>query len=279
MKEKALLETLIWAKLFDHLLDETTAHAFMDERVELETLREIIDASRYIVRVGNLLRTAQHEVTEIAIQQRKNRAIQHLDELQPVLQTLVGLPQIEGLAITGSVAAGVNDEDGDVDVLIITRPGWVWRIRAVAIYLAHQHPSGHRLCPNMVMASDHLAIEQSLYGARELMLMQPIKDEGGVSSMQEANPWVETMLPNASFKMINPHSSSKKGTPWWWTICRMPLFGRLFERFESRRRIRELKQASQSSEATYTRSVCRGHENNHRTSIEQRLKEALEELY
>jgi len=278
MTEKALLGALMWAKLFDHILDEATAQAFMNERIELETLREIINDSKHIVKEGDLLRTAQHEVTKVTIEQRKDRAAQHLEELQPVLQTLVGLPQIEGLAITGSVAAGVNVEGGDVDVLIITRPGWVWRVRAVAVYLAHRHPNGQRLCPNMVMASDHLAIEQSLYGAREMMLMQPIKDEGGVSSMQEANPWVETMLPNASYKMTNRHSSSKRGTPWWWAICRMPLLGRLFERFESSRRIRELTRLSHSSEAIYTRSVCRGHENNHRTSIEQRLEEAMEEL-
>ncbi len=278
MTEEALLKTLVWANLFDHMLDEATAHAFMEERIEPETLREIIDASKHIIRDGDLLRMAQHDVNKIAIEQRKKRAVQHLEELQPVLQTLVGLPQIEGLAITGSVAAGVSDEGGDVDVLIITRPGWVWRVRAVAIFLAHHHPNGRRLCPNMVMASDHLAIEQSLYGAREMMLMQPIKDEGGVSLMQEANPWVEAMLPNASFRPTTPYPVTKEGTPWWWAICRMPLLGRMFERFESSRRIRELNQLSQSSEAIYTRSVCRGHENNHKTSIEQRLEQAMEGL-
>lgn len=278
MTEEALLKTLVWANLFDHMLDEATAQAFMEVRIEPETLREIVDGSKHIVRDGDLLRMAQHDVTKIAIEQRKKRAVQHLKELQPVLQTLVGLPQIEGLAITGSVAAGVNDEGGDVDILIITRPGWVWRVRAVAIFLAHHHPNGHRLCPNMVIASDHLAIEQSLYGAREMMLMQPIKDEGGVSSMQEANPWVEAMLPNASFRPTTTYPATKEGTPWWWAICRMPLLGRMFERFESSRRIRELKRASRSSEAIYTRSVCRGHENNHRTSIEHRLEQAMEGL-
>jgi hypothetical protein len=111
-----------------------------------------------------------------------------------------------------------------------------------------------------------------------MMLMQPIKDEGGVSLMQEANPWVETMLPNASFRPTTTYPATKEGTPWWWAICRMPLLGRMFERFESSRRIRELKRLSHSSEAIYTRSVCRGHENNHRTSIEHRLEQAMEGL-
>tara|TARA_B110000444_G_scaffold50775_1_gene46783 strand:+ start:876 stop:1739 length:864 start_codon:yes stop_codon:yes gene_type:complete len=278
MTEKALLETLIWAKLFDHMLDEPSAQAFMSEEIELDTLRTKIDNSTHIVREGEFLRLTHHAVTESDIEQRKTRAKQHLRELQSVLGNLVGLPQVEGLAVTGSVAAGVNDEDGDVDVLIITRPGWVWRVRAVAIFLAHHHPNGHRLCPNMVMASDHLEIEQSLYGARELMLMQPIKDVGGISSMQQANLWAESMLPNASFRPITTHPATKGGTPWWWAICRIPLVGRLFERFESSRRIRQLTQSSQSSEAIYTRSVCRGHENNHKTSIEQRLEEAMGEL-
>jgi len=67
MTEKALLGALMWAKLFDHILDEATAQAFMNERIELETLREIINDSKHIVKEGDLLRTAQHEVTKVTI--------------------------------------------------------------------------------------------------------------------------------------------------------------------------------------------------------------------
>ena len=278
LTERSLLETLSWARLFDHMLDEHTARSFMTVSTAPDTLRQYVESSTHIVREGDYLRLANHTCSETAITIRKNRAKRHLDELKPVFATLSELPQIEGFAITGSVAAGVNDEGGDVDVIIITRPGWVWRVRALAIYLAHNHPNGHRLCPNMVMASDHLSIEKSLYGARELMMMKPIKDAGGIQAMHSANPWVEAMLPNATPRKTTPVSSPAQPKPWWWIICRMPIFGRMFERFESRRRMRELKRLSESDEAIYTKSICRGHENNHRKSIEQRLEEAMEAL-
>ena len=50
MTEEALLKTLVWANLFDHMLDEATAQAFMEVRIEPETLREIVDGSKHIVR-------------------------------------------------------------------------------------------------------------------------------------------------------------------------------------------------------------------------------------
>jgi hypothetical protein len=73
----------------------------------------------------------------------------------------------------------VNTEDGDVDVLIITKSGWFWRVRALAIYLSHMHPRGSLLCPNMVMSEDCLEFEKGVYSAREMMLIIPVEEDGG----------------------------------------------------------------------------------------------------
>ena len=204
-------------------------------------------------------------------------AQQHLEDTSYVLSILVACPYITGLSITGSVAAGMNGEDGDVDVLIITKPGWVWRVRALAIYLSHKHPNGRLLCPNMVMAEDSLSFSPSLYSAREMMQMIPIKDTGGLTKLYRANRWVGEVLPNAEPKARYVVNGERWG-PWWWRLMTLPVLGPVIERWESARRIKELKTASESGEAVYTRSVCRGHEHRHKQRIETTYTRIVEAM-
>ena len=94
LTERSLLETLSWARLFDHMLDERTARSFMTASTAPDTLRQYVESSPHIVREGDYLRLANHTCSETAIDIRKNRAKRHLDELKPVFATLSELPQI-----------------------------------------------------------------------------------------------------------------------------------------------------------------------------------------
>ena len=193
----------------------------------------------------------------------KKLAEHHLSQTREVLEILNHCRAITGLAVTGSVAAGVNEEGGDVDVLTITKPGWVWRVRALSIYLSHKHPKGSLLCPNMVMADDSLSFENSIYGAREMMRIIPLKDNHGITKLFEANSWILICYQILSVKE-KMEISVHKEYPWWWYVMRLPLIGRVVERWEANRRIKQLTTNSKSSEAIYSRSICRGHENAHR---------------
>ncbi|MEJ6524738.1 MAG: hypothetical protein QNL65_11250, partial [Opitutales bacterium] len=207
----------------------------------------------------------------------KELAIKTLEDTKEVLSILNSCQQITGLAITGSVAAGVNAEDGDVDVLIITKPGWVWRVRALAIYLAHKHPNGGLLCPNMVMSQDSLEFEKSVYSAREMMQIIPIKDSNGISELYSKNTWVNEVLPNASKKQ-SITLPQQRNYPQWWKIMKIPILGSIIENWEASRRIKELNASSNSKEVVYSKSVCRGHENSHKTRIEAEYTNAIEAI-
>ena len=197
----------------------------------------------------------------------KELAVKTLEETKEVLSILNSCHHITGLAITGSVAAGVNAKDGDVDVLIITKPGWVWRIRALAIYLSHKHPRGNLLCPNMVMSEDSLGFEKSVYSAREMMQIIPIKDSGGLTKLYAKNMWTLDILPNSSRKESITIGQIQQ-YPWWWNVMKIPFLGGIIESWEASRRIKQLTTLSQSKEAVYSKSVCRGHENSHKLRIE-----------
>jgi len=58
----------------------------------------------------------------------------------------------------------------------------------------------------------------------------------------------------------------------------IPILGRVIESWEARRRIKELKSVSKSKEAIYSKSICRGHENAHKSRIEAEYNAALEAM-
>ncbi|MEC8311859.1 MAG: nucleotidyltransferase domain-containing protein, partial [Candidatus Thermoplasmatota archaeon] len=209
--------------------------------------------------------------------ERRRYAQAHLKEVGPVLAQLAASPTVEAMAVTGSVAAGVNDEDGDVDLLIIARPGHVWRVRALAIYLQHNVEGGYRICPNMVLSRDTVDVRPSAYAARELAMMRPLKGEHVFQEMIAHNAWFSEHLPNAAMREPLSMPSPSGGMPWWWAVMRSPFAGRWAERWESGRRIRELRATTRSDETTYSRDRCIGHENAHRSRIEHSMAQILKE--
>ena len=272
----AIDEVLAWSSMFHHHLSFSDLFRNLQQACSEEELKEAVaQASHLRLEAGAVLSTRHSRNPEFATMQRL--AQQHLEDTSYVLSILVACPYITGLSITGSVAAGMNGEDGDVDVLIITKPGWVWRVRALAIYLSHKHPNGRLLCPNMVMAEDSLSFSPSLYSAREMMQMIPIKDTGGLTKLYRANRWVGEVLPNAEPKARYVVNGERWG-PWWWRLMTLPVLGPVIERWESARRIKELKTASESGEAVYTRSVCRGHEHRHKQRIETMYTRIVEAM-
>ena len=50
--------------------------------------------------------------------------------------------------------------------MIITQPNYVWRVRALAVYLEHNANTESRICPNMVLDCRNLELRPSVYAAR-----------------------------------------------------------------------------------------------------------------
>lgn len=273
--EDAVDEVLAWSSIFNYhpTLEELIEN--LQVKTEPEQLIEFIEKSSKIS-ISNGVVISEKYPINTDLDKSKLLADKHIEQTREVLSILNSAKQVTGLAITGSVAAGVNEEGGDVDILIITKPGWVWRVRALAIYLSHKHPKGRLLCPNMVLADDSLEFEHSVYGAREMMRIIPIKDDRGISDLYESNKWVHDILPNAGKKGLFEIEQAR-GYPWWWSVMRLPLLGSIIENWEANRRIKQLT-ISKSDEAIYSKSVCRGHENAHKKRIEREYSKAMEAI-
>lgn len=270
----AIQEVMAWSSIFDYhpTVDDLVQNLRIPANEEL--ILEHIQNSDTLSLEGDVIYSELFPRNE-NLSVSKELAKDHLSQTIEVLEILNSCKVITGLAVTGSVAAGVNDVGGDVDVLIITKPGWVWRVRALSIYLSHKHPNGSLLCPNMVMADNSLVFEQSIYGAREMMRIIPMKDNDGIKKLYEANPWITEMLPNSNRKE-KMEISTRREYPWWWSVMSLPVIGRIVEIWEANRRIKQLSTNSKSSEAIYSKSICRGHENSHKRRIEKEYSAIVE---
>ena len=278
MMLEALREVLAWAAVFNHALTAAEVRQHLATSASLTEVEEALTSASFTTFSSGRWHLTSATYTVETEAQRRLYAQAHLEEVGPVLAQLAASPTVEAMAITGSVAAGVNDEDGDVDLLIVARPGHVWRVRALAIYLQHNVEGGYRICPNMVLSRDNLDLRPSVYAARELAMMRPVKGEHVLEGMITHNAWFNENLPNAVMRESLTMPAPSGGMPWWWSVMRSPLAGRWAERWESGRRIRELRSTTRSDETTYARDRCIGHENAHRTRIEQTMTQILEEV-
>lgn len=273
---EAIDEVLAWSSLFSDHMDIDSVLRNLQVKSSMSSILQAIEHAPHLSIEDGVVYSEKYN-RNLNIQYSKELALMHFKETMEVLSILNSCEQITGLAVTGSVAAGMNREDGDVDVMIITKPGWVWRVRALAIFLAHKHPRGKLLCPNMVLSEESLRFEKTVYTAREMMQITPIKDSYGITKLYNMNEWVQEILPNSVKKSSQP-LSEKRDYPWWWRIMKIPLFGDVIELWEARRRIKQLKLTSTSNEAIYSKSICRGHENSHKTRIEAEYQHILEAI-
>lgn len=275
---EALIEVLTWAAVFEHTLSTQEVHRYLSVNTDIDEVELALSSYPDIIFSDGRWHLSIAPPNSTILNQRRLNSKNHLNEVEGALSILCRSSAVEGVAITGSVAAGVNDDRGDVDILIIAKAGHLWRVRALAIHLQHQHQGGMRLCPNMVLDQRNLELRPSKYAAREMAMMIPIKGRHSFISLLNENPWWKEMLPNANLRISHEIEFRGGKVPWWWYIMRSPIAGTLAEKWESKRRIQELTQDSKSKETVYEMTRCLGHEHAHRTRIENRIQELRKEV-
>ena len=112
---------------------------------------------------------------------------------------IASLPFVQMIALTGSLAAENPDPDADLDVIIVTDAGRLWRVNAVTSTLRFidQHLGPRHFCPNVMRSKAALEFENHrLYTAQEMAMMVPLFGYDTYLEIFDRNPWVHTYLPN-----------------------------------------------------------------------------------
>lgn len=195
---------------------------------------------------------------------------------------IVRTPFVRMVAVTGALSMNNVSGRADIDLLILTEPGRVWiarRLLVLQVRLARFF--GDDLCPNFILAADHLQLAQrDLFTAHELAQMVPVSGEKLYREMLARNEWARHFLP-AAFGETHEHAgSSIPGAP---SRFKERILGtRLFNAWESweLRRLRKKlgPVIGKAAEVVCSPEQCKGHTGLHRSSVLTRLGARLDEL-
>lgn len=137
--------------------------------------------------------------------QLKSQAASKLSQAKVVTRLLKFWPWIEAIGLSGSVGAGMANQDDDLDFLIITRPDSLWMSRlfvtAVAWLFGRRRSwskeEPNSWCFNIWMESDNLKLEKrrrNIYTAYELLQLKPLYGLTAFWWLWRENSWVGNKL-------------------------------------------------------------------------------------
>ncbi|HEX5502698.1 MAG TPA: hypothetical protein VFW96_08750, partial [Thermomicrobiales bacterium] len=198
----AILATVVYADLFDFpLAPAEIRRDLIGVAAEAGEVARALDA---LIAAGDLARADEYVVlpgrARLAALRRDRRA--RCARLWPRARRwgrlLGALPFVRMVAVSGSLAAGNPDPRADLDYLLVTAPGRLWLVRALAVVVVRlARPLGARLCPNYLLTTRALALDhRDLYTAHELLQAVPVAGAATYRRFRAGNEWAARWLPN-----------------------------------------------------------------------------------
>jgi hypothetical protein len=289
--DDAILRTVVYADLFDYPLTAQQIHRYL---TGYSAPQELVEQK--LEEDGGVGNRLQPVPPYWVLEGREHLAplrLQREAYSQPLWSAvcrygglIAALPFVRMTAVTGALAMGnAPNADDDVDLLIVSQTGRVWLARGLVIMVVHlARQFGVELCPNYIMAEHNLRLDNpSLYTAHELAQLVPLHGAATYQRLIESNSWLSTYLPNATPRQLRGREASwvaQSGRRAFEAL----LGGRLgdaIEGWEARRKIPHLQQVAArqgATEANFTPDLCKGHIDNHETSVAQRYAAHLADL-
>jgi hypothetical protein len=228
--KKAILRALVYADMFDYPLTEEEVGRWMIESKSKfkskrkkedqenqenqlnqvkRVLEKLVDKGEVVGRGERLCLKGREKVFQIR-EERERWSREKWKIARRVGRWLKIIPIVKMVAVTGTLAMNNCREDDDVDLMIITSPGWLWTTRAVVtgwlVVLGLRRRPGvekakGKVCANVWLSEGDLKVEPGgyvLYLAHEVLQAEPVVDKGGIySEFLAENAWVKDWLPEA----------------------------------------------------------------------------------
>lgn len=115
------------------------------------------------------------------------------------------IPFVRGIALAGSQALGLEREESDIDLLVVTARSWLWLPRTLITgyfqllgMRRHGRFVANRVCLNhYVVGPKSMQQGRNWYTATEYGKLRPLYGIASISLFQKANePWVSAFFPN-----------------------------------------------------------------------------------
>jgi hypothetical protein len=266
--ERAIYSTLAYRDIFHFPLTVSEIHRYLHRRSASQEEVEATLASGPL-RKHYLDSNGEHYALRgrgVLFTTRVARAKMSAEQWPTALRMarfLATLPNIRMVALTGSLAAGNFSAGADIDFLLLTDGGAMWRTRALCRFFAlvNKKLGKGLFCPNMFLSAAQRKLNrQSLYDAQELCQMVPLYGLPQYEAVRRANTWTDTFLPNAK-AAAESADACEPVAPGLKRLAERVLnspFGRSIESFEARRKIHRFNNTGRLKGA-WTRSTLESH--------------------
>lgn len=268
--ERAIFETLAYSDIFDYPLTLTELHRYLTIPISLEEFESQIPFVRSLPVIDGYYHLPGRDGI-VAIRKGRNSASRR--DFHRALSNgkiLAHMPFVRMVAITGSLAMLNLSKNADMDFMLVTAPHRLWIARAFAVTFGRlMRLTGDRICVNLLVSERALEWPRhDLYSAREMAQMIPIAGLNMYHKLRESNPWVATILPNASD--LPDHSPPKPDETGSWIQHFLELlfpgkFGAWLDDLLMKIQLRKInRKYGQSAEANFNVHVCQGNFHDHR---------------
>jgi predicted nucleotidyltransferase len=199
------LKVIIYFSIFKYPLTIEEIFSFSSAKVTEDTERQLqkLIENNIVFKFGKYYSDINNE----ALVQRRLNGNAMANGIMPKAlkraKLIMSFPYVESVCISGGLAKGYYDNDGDIDFFIITKPKYLWLARTLLIaykklFLLN---SKKHFCVNYFISSDRLKIaEQNKFTATELVTLIPIYGKTVFNAFVEENSWALDFYPN---KTIN----------------------------------------------------------------------------
>lgn len=292
--QQAILQTLVYADLFDYPLTPTEVIRYLGMPAEPASVLQQLNhstATGLLARHNGYVALAGRDHLFDLRAHREEIARAKWPAARRYATWLACLPFVRMVAVTGTLAVNNVESRDDIDVFIVTEPGRLWLSRALVIMVVRLAAlAGDELCPNYFLSQRQLVFpDQNIFGAREVAQMVPLYGADVYWTIRRLNGWVADLLPQATGLPQPCHHADSDGE----TFVLPGRMGQVFkqagetllggalgarlEHWEMERKVRKFNALAQKrgGSVAFTPDCCKGHFDRHDRRIMQDFEAKL----
>jgi hypothetical protein len=205
-RELAIVRSVIYASLFDYPLTlDQLHHTLIESDQTPSEILAVYDGSELLqaivdYRDGFFFPVGRDDLIAER-RRREGRSRAFLDRHARLLRLLCALPYTRLVALSGSIAHFNLEDDGDLDLFIVTRGRRVWTVTVAMLLLTKLLRQRRVVCANFVLADSHLRLEQQdLFTANQVIHLKPLIGEELLADFLAENPFITRLYPNGTVR-------------------------------------------------------------------------------
>jgi hypothetical protein len=212
--ERAIIKTLCYGDVFEFPLtqSEIIQQLITEKKVTPLTIKNNLTKlhqNGLICQTGSYFHLPKKSKTVSLRTQNLKYSVRKTALAKNIALSLMGLPYISAVFLTGAVAVNNATETDDIDFMIISRPNKLWSCRiGVTLYLElkklrrrpNDTEASDKICPNLFVDSTALSVPKqmrNLYTAHEVIQVKPLVDPDHFHELfLYENRWIQKFVPH-----------------------------------------------------------------------------------